>query len=436
MEKNNGIEFDQLKENVNPVFNEQDEPEFVQPGPAKMDLDKRAVLLNHQIKTLSDEKKIKPLKELGYIGGLDSLRYIMPLSQYSSEFLRKIARNSVIKIILRVLWEDEEKQVLGIQQKKKLLAFLVGLERKYAHLKDMELWNSDTAGKLLDILIQDDRDFTARTLAEIISDQGKKIRATAVKLISEMIEEKETTLLIKLLNDPDPRVRANVIESLEAVGNRNVLGILMKYKRDKNDRVRANTLKALWNLGYKDIESFLLEMLQDPNPKMRASAVWVIGEVGHKQTDLKALIEIVEDDDDEMIQDNIEKARKKIIWREKGLRILVVEDDKKSLQELFRKLARDGFHILAAFDGKTGVSTALKQRPEIIILNLRIPGMNGLEVLKELKAQEVTREIPVVVMCDLNSSMLIKKASEAGANDYLIRPFAYEQVKEKIKLFT
>ena len=436
MEKNNGIEFDQSKENVNPDFNEQDEPEFAQLGPAEMDPDKRAVLLNHQIKTLSDEKKIKPLKELGYIGGLDSLRYILPMSQYSSEFLRKIARNSVIKIILRVLWEDEEKQVLGIQQKKKLLAFLAGLERKYAHLKDMELWNSDTAGKLLDILIQDDRDFTARTLAEIISDQDKKIRATAVKLISEMIEEKETTLLIKLLNDPDPRVRANVIESLEAVGNRNVLGILMKYKRDKNDRVRANTLKALWNLGYKDIESFLLEMLQDPNPRMRASAVWVIGEIGHKQTDLKALIEIVEDDDDEMIQDNIERAKKKIIWREKGLRILVVEDDKEFLQELFRKLARDGFHILAAFDGKTGVSIALKQAPDIIILNLRIHGMNGLEVLKELKAQEATREISVVVICDFNSSVLIKKASEAGANDYLIRPFAYEQVKEKIKLFT
>ena len=436
MEKNNGIEFDQSKENVDPDFNAQEEPEFVQPGPAEMDPEKRAVLLGHQIKTLSDEKKIKPLKEIGYVGGLDSLRYIMPLSQYSSEFLRKIARNSAIKIILRVLWEDEERQALGTRQKRMLLAFLARLEKKYLHLKDMELWDSNAASKLLDVLIQEDKEFTARTLAEIISDSDKKVRATAVKLISEMIEEKETILLIKMLNDPDPRVQANVIESLEAVGDRNVLGILMKYKRDKNERVRANTLKALWNLGFKNIESFLLEMLQDPNPRMRASAVWVIGEIGHKQINLKALIEIVEDDDDEMIQNNIERARKKIIWREKGLRILVVEDDKKFLQELFKKLARDGFHILAAFDGEMGVSIALKQTPDIIILNLRIQGMNGLEVLKELKAQEATREIPVVIICDFHSSVLIKKASEARANDYLIKPFAYEQVKEKIKLFT
>jgi len=63
MEKNNGIEFDQSKENVNPDFNEQEEPEFVQPGPAEMDPEKRAVLLGHQIKTLSDEKKSSPLKK-------------------------------------------------------------------------------------------------------------------------------------------------------------------------------------------------------------------------------------------------------------------------------------------------------------------------------------------------------------------------------------
>ena len=115
---------------------------------------------------------------------------------------------------------------------------------------------------------------------------------------------------------------------------------------------------------------------------MRASAVWVIGEIGHKQTDLKDLIDIVEDDEEKIVQESIERAEKIIIWREKGYRILVIDNDKKFLQEFIRRLAGDGFHVFAAFDGENGVSTALKQRPEIILLNLRIPEMNGLEVLK------------------------------------------------------
>ena len=245
MEKNNGAELDQSYENVIRDVDDSYKSESDFFASPEIDLEEQAESLNHQLKQLPDEKKIKPLKELAYIGGLDSLRYILPLNRYSSEFMRKIARNTVCKIILRVLREDEEKPALGIQQKKKLLGYLVSLDKKYAHLEALELYDPKTTRQILDILIQEDVKFTVRTLAEIISDSDKKVRATAVKLIAEMLEEKETTLLVKLLNDPDARVRANVIESLETMGNRNVLGILMKYKRDKDNRVRANTLKAL-----------------------------------------------------------------------------------------------------------------------------------------------------------------------------------------------
>ncbi|MBN2289798.1 MAG: HEAT repeat domain-containing protein [Candidatus Glassbacteria bacterium] len=429
-----GLEFEQSPEETGRQDREPGKDEPGVAAPPELDLEKRIDLLKSQLKHLPNAKKIKPLKEMAYIGGLDSLRYILPLSRYSSEFVRKIARNSVIKIILRVLREDEGKSVLGIQQKKNLVGFLVGLDKKYVNLKNMELRSPKTTKQILDILIQEDINFTARTLAEIICDSDNKVRATAVKLIAEMIEEKETTLLVKLLNDPDSRVKANVIESLAALGNRNVVGILMKYKRDKDNRVRANALRSLWNLGYKDIEGSLREMLRDENPQMRSSAVWVIGEIGHKQTNFKEMLGLVEGDDDETVLESIKRAEKKILWREKGLRVLVIDDDKKFLQMFFKRLAGDGFHILAAFDGKAGVEVALKQRPDIIFLNLRIPLVNGLEVLRTLKSGENTRMIPVVVICDFNSSVLIKKASATGASDYLIKPFAYDQAKTKIQL--
>jgi PleD family two-component response regulator len=208
----------------------------------------------------------------------------------------------------------------------------------------------------------------------------------------------------------------------------------MKYKRDRDNRVRANALRSLWNLGYKDIEGSLREMLRDEDPQMRSSAVWVIGEIGHKQTNFKEMLGLVEGDDDETVLESIKRAEKKILWREKGLRVLVIDDDKKFLQMFFKRLAGDGFHILAAFDGKTGIEVALMQRPDIIFLNLRIPLVNGLEVLRTLKSGENTRMIPVVVICDFNSSVLIKKASATGASDYLIKPFAYDQAKTKIQL--
>ncbi|HUU30221.1 MAG TPA: response regulator [archaeon] len=399
------------------------------------DPEKRVVLLAAELKQMPDPTKIKVLKEIAYLGGLETLRHILPLSQYKSEFLRNMARNTVIKIILRILKENEEKPVLGIQQKKKLIELVVGLDNKYGYLKDMELTNPKTTQKVLAILIHENADFTARTLSEIVIDEDNKVRATAVKLIADMLNQKESGLLMKLLNDPDARVRANVIESLEAIGNRNVLGILMKYKFDKDNRVRANALKAIWNFGHKEIDTVLQDMLLDLEPKMRASAVWVIGEIGHNQPQLKALLKAVVNDKNEMVKNNLERSMTKISKRENGINVLVADDDIQFCQDMCRKLVKDGFKATAAINGRAALAKTAKDRPDIIFLDLRMPVMNGLEALKALRSEEKTRDLPVIVMSDLNSSILLKQTTKEGANDFLLKPCSYEQVKEKLRSF-
>ena len=410
---------------------EKEEPENTDPDLEK-DPDKRAELLAMELKKLPDASKIKPLKELAYTGGLDTLKYILPLSQYSSEFLRNMARNAVIKIVLRLLKENEEHPILEIQQKQKLIDFVVGLDKKYTYLKDMELSSPKTTHKILDILIREDKDFTARTLSEIIVDEDDKVRATAVKLIADMLKQNESSLLMKMLNDPDGRVRANVIESLEAVGNRNVLGILVKFKFDKDNRARANALKAVWKFGHSEIVDSLTEMLVSQDSKMRASGVWVIGEIGHSQANLKALLEAVKTDKEPLVVDNLQRAMRKISRREEGLQVLVVDDDIKFCQDLCRKLKNDGYRATAAFNGKLALSSAGKQLPDIVLLDLRMPVMNGVEALKALKEDEKTREVPVIVMSDLNSSVLLKEVSRIGAEDYLLKPCSYDQVVVKL----
>lgn len=396
---------------------------------------KRAEVLASQLKDMPDSNKIKPLKELAYSGGLDVLKHILPLSQYKSEFLRNLARGTTIKIILRLLRENEETPILGIQQKKKLIDFVVGLESRFSYLKEMEITNPVTIQKILDILIREDKDFTARTLADIIMDEDDKVRATAVKLIAEMLDQHENSLLMKMLNDKNARVRANVIESLEATGNRNVLGILMKYKYDKDNRVRANALKAIWNFGHRDIQDSLEEMLISIDENMKASAIWLIGEIGQHQVELKNLLKVVEKDSEEIVQKNLVRARKKIARREEGIKILVADDDIKFCKEICARLIHEGFKATAVFNGKALLSAAARSTPDLILVDLRMPLINGLEALKQLRSAEETAETPVIVMSEVNNTVLLKQIERSGANDYLIKPCNYEQVREKIKPF-
>jgi len=384
------------------------------------------------LRKVTDTNKIQPLKKLADIGSLKHLKFILPLSQYSSEFIRKMARNTASKIILRSLRESEEIADFSIEHKKKFIDLLVKLDNKYSYLEKFKLEDTRISGVIFDMLSLDNREFTAQKLAEVITDEDERVRATAVKIIAEMLNQTETSLLVKLLRDPDARVRANVIDALESSGDSNVIGILMRYKMDRNNRVRANAIKALWNLGHREIEDSLREMLFDSDPKMHSSAVWVIGEIGHNQPKLKDLLKIVEHDEDPLIQDNIARVRKKIAWREKGVRVLVIDNDREFLRELFRKMAHDGMHIIVAFDGKAGVVAAVKQKPDLIVLDLHIPQLNGLAVLEKLKNEESTRNIPVVVTCEINMAELIKKASDIGAEKCLIKPFDYKELKEII----
>ncbi|OGF96915.1 MAG: hypothetical protein A3F83_01015 [Candidatus Glassbacteria bacterium RIFCSPLOWO2_12_FULL_58_11] len=402
------------------------------PEPQGGFLTDQAEIYARELRKKSAANKIQPLKKLAEIGGLKHLKYILPLSQYSSEFIRKMARNSAIRIILRSLREAEESGDFSAALKKKFIDLLIILDKKFSFMEKFQLEDPRITRVIFEMLSQENREFTAQKLAEVITDADERVRATAVKIIAEMLNQTETSLLVKLLRDPDARVRANVIEALESIGDSNVIGILMRYKTDRDSRVRANAIKALWNLGYRDVETSLREMLSDPDPKMRSAAVWAIGETGSNRPKIKDLMQIVELDEDARVKGNVLRARKKIDWREKEFRVLVIDNDRAFLHDMFRKMARDGLHINAAFDGKAGVSAALKQKPDLIVLDLHIPQLNGLKVLETLKKNPATRHIPIVTTCEIKVASLANKALEAGAADHLIKPFNYEDFREAV----
>lgn len=394
----------------------------------------KADLCARELRKWSDNNKILPLKQLSDIGDLSHLRYILPVSRYSSDFVRKLAKNTACRIILRELRESVDDDSLPDTEKKKCIDLLVSMDPKYKYLKKFELKDSKIQAVLYDILAQENKELTAQRLGEIFAESDKYTRATAVKIIAEILQNTQTNLLIKLLRDPDSRVRANVIEALEYVGNPNVVGILLRYKMDRDERVRANTLKALWNLGYRDIENALSDMLFDQNTSMQTSGIWVIGEIGHNEPSIKKLLRIVEHEEDPAIRLKVLQAKRKIKLREKGLRVLVIDDDKDFLKSFFYKLARDGFHILAAFDGESGIKSSSQQMPDLILVNCELPDISGIDITKKLRNGGAARHIPVVMMlAGSPQKETADRIKDGGAHSHLVKPFEYEDFLEAVQ---
>jgi len=114
--------------------------------------------------------------------------------------------------------------------------------------------------------------------------------------------------------------------------------------------------------------------------------------------------------------------------------ILFIEDES-TLQKTFGKLLRsEGYEMKSALDGESGFRTAKEEKPDLIILDLILPKMNGFEVLAELKKTEETKSIPVIILTNLETMSDINKALELGATTYLVKVnYSLSDVLDKIE---
>ncbi|PIR71906.1 MAG: response regulator [Candidatus Nealsonbacteria bacterium CG10_big_fil_rev_8_21_14_0_10_36_24] len=115
-------------------------------------------------------------------------------------------------------------------------------------------------------------------------------------------------------------------------------------------------------------------------------------------------------------------------------KILFIEDES-VLQKAFGDvLQQKGYKILSALDGEIGLRMARSEKPDLILLDLILPRLHGFEVLKKLKEDPETKEIPVIVLTNLEKMEDINKAIELGATTYLVKTeYKIEEVIEKIK---
>ncbi len=115
-------------------------------------------------------------------------------------------------------------------------------------------------------------------------------------------------------------------------------------------------------------------------------------------------------------------------------KILFVEDES-ALQKTFGDiLKQEGYEMISALDGEAGLSLAKTEKPDLILLDLVLPKMHGFEVLKSLKEDAGTKDIPIIVLTNLESTGDVEKALELGATTYLVKAdYTLEEVLSKIQ---
>lgn len=115
-------------------------------------------------------------------------------------------------------------------------------------------------------------------------------------------------------------------------------------------------------------------------------------------------------------------------------KVLIVEDDEFLRSLSAGRLETEGFKVTVAIDGQSAIDLIPKEMPDLIFLDLLLPGVDGFEVLKKIKADEKTKAIPVIVFSNLGQKEDIEKAHNLGAADFLVKAnFTLDDIVIKIK---
>ncbi|QUC68022.1 response regulator transcription factor [Aristaeella hokkaidonensis] len=112
-------------------------------------------------------------------------------------------------------------------------------------------------------------------------------------------------------------------------------------------------------------------------------------------------------------------------------KILIVEDEKKIARFLELELKHEGYDVITAFDGRSGLDTALEENPDLLILDLMLPELSGIEVCRRLRH---TSDVPIIMLTAKDDVSDKVMGLDMGADDYVTKPFAIEELLARIRV--
>ncbi len=113
--------------------------------------------------------------------------------------------------------------------------------------------------------------------------------------------------------------------------------------------------------------------------------------------------------------------------------VMVIEDEKEIRDLLRYNLEKSGFRVAAFADGEEGLEQLFASRPDAVVLDLMLPGLNGLEILREVRGEPATADVPVIVLTARGAEMDKLLGFEHGADDYLTKPFSPRELIARLK---
>ena len=119
---------------------------------------------------------------------------------------------------------------------------------------------------------------------------------------------------------------------------------------------------------------------------------------------------------------------------EQPMRILIVDDEEEVRASMREYLESNGFAITEAADGEEALARAFTEKPDLLLLDLRLPKVDGCQVCQTLKGNPITSVIPIIMVTALNATPQKVKGIEYGADDYIEKPFDLEELLARIKM--
>jgi len=116
-------------------------------------------------------------------------------------------------------------------------------------------------------------------------------------------------------------------------------------------------------------------------------------------------------------------------------KILVVEDNETNLYLIRFILKKNRYEVIEARDGASGVALAVKEKPDLVLMDIQLPGINGLEATKRIRASEAGRDVPIVALTSYVMAGDREKALAAGCTGYIEKPIDPETFMEKIEKY-
>lgn len=114
-------------------------------------------------------------------------------------------------------------------------------------------------------------------------------------------------------------------------------------------------------------------------------------------------------------------------------RVLVAEDEMMMQKTIEYRLKKEEYEVITAHDGRQALDFAEKMKPDVIIADIMMPFLSGLEVIKQLKSREETKNIPVIVLSAVGQEDTVLEAFRMGAEDYVTKPFSPDELVFRVK---